>query len=238
MGVTLPTAHVGRLYPKRGASSVQGLKRDVRKALTHDNYTDIDIVNCHPVLLSQLFKKHNIECPYLDEYIENREEHLEAIMPLISDIVDELPDSYEKHRIIKELHGRLTPSLKRDLAKTVFLRVMYGGKPSSIGFETSDNKKLYIDWIPTDFLLQYHKEFQHNSTTLMSLDAYKSFMQNGEAQSNNNPLGTALSLLAQNEERKVIKVLSSSHSNKTATRGGQLSMMASSSRAWRWTIRS
>ena len=85
---TLPTAHVGRLYPKRGASSVQGLKRDVRKALTHDNYTDIDIVNCHPVLLSQLFKRHNLECPYLDEYIENREEHLETIIPLISNTVD------------------------------------------------------------------------------------------------------------------------------------------------------
>ena len=66
----------------------------MRKALTHDNYTDIDIVNCHPVLLSQLFKKHNLECPYLDEYIENREEHLETIIPLISNTVDELPDSY------------------------------------------------------------------------------------------------------------------------------------------------
>ena len=85
---TLPTEHVGRLYPKRGRSSVQGLKRDVRKALTHDNYTDIDIVNCHPVLLSQLFKKHSLECPYLDKYIENREEHLEDTMQLISDTVD------------------------------------------------------------------------------------------------------------------------------------------------------
>jgi hypothetical protein len=145
VGVTLPTAHVGRLYPKRGASSVQGLKRDVRKALTHDNYTDIDIVNCHPVLLSQLFKKHNIECPYLDEYIENREEHLEAIMPLISDIVDELPDSYEKHRIIKELHGRKSSSLRRDEAKTQFLRVMYGGRPDTLCIETRDKQSFFID---------------------------------------------------------------------------------------------
>ena len=199
-----PQERRGRLYPKRGASSVQGLKRDVRKALTHDNYTDIDIVNCHPVLLSQLFKKHNLECPRLDEYIAHREEHLETIIPLISDAVDELSDSYEKHRIIKEHHGRLTSSLKRDLAKTVFLRVMYGGTPSSLGFETSDDKEQYIDWIPTDFLLQFYKEFRHNSTTLLSIDAYKSFMQLGEAKSKNNPLGTALSLLAQDEERKVI----------------------------------
>jgi hypothetical protein len=32
-----PQERRGRLYPKRGASSVQGLKRDVRKALTHDS---------------------------------------------------------------------------------------------------------------------------------------------------------------------------------------------------------
>ena len=68
-----------------------------------------------------------------------------------------------KHRIIKNHHGRLTPSLKRDLAKTVFLRVMYGGTPSSLGFETSEDKEHYIDWIPTDFLLQFHKEFKHLS---------------------------------------------------------------------------
>jgi len=154
-----------------------------------------------------LFKRHNLECPCLDEYIANREEHLENAIRIIDDTVDELFDSYEKHRIIKNHHGRLTPSLKRDLAKTVFLRVMYGGTPSSLGFETSEDKEHYIDWIPSDFLLQFHKEFKHNSTTLLSIDAYKSFMQLGEAKSKNNPLGTALSLLAQDEERKVISAV-------------------------------
>ena len=56
-----PQERRGRLYPKRGASSVQGLKRDVRKALTHDSYTDIDMVNAHPCILSQLFKRHSLE---------------------------------------------------------------------------------------------------------------------------------------------------------------------------------
>ena len=77
----------------------------------------------------------------------------------------------------------------------------------TLGFETSDDKELYIDWIPTDFLLQFHKEFKHNSTTLLSIEAFKSFMQLGEAKSNKNPLGTALAYLAQDEERKVISVV-------------------------------
>ena len=45
----------GHLYPKRerGGStpSLQGL-RDVRKTLAHDQYTDVDMVNAHPVILS------------------------------------------------------------------------------------------------------------------------------------------------------------------------------------------
>jgi hypothetical protein len=49
-----PQERRGRLYPKRGASSVQGLKRDVRKALTHDSYTDIDMINAHPCILLDL----------------------------------------------------------------------------------------------------------------------------------------------------------------------------------------
>ena len=52
-----PQERRGRLYPKRGASSVQGLKRDVRKALTHDRYTDIDMVNAIPNLLVQFLRK-------------------------------------------------------------------------------------------------------------------------------------------------------------------------------------
>ena len=82
-----PQERRGRLYPKRGASSVQGLKRDVRKALTHDSYTDIDMVNAHPCILSQLFKRHSLECPYLDEYIASREEHLESVMRIIDDTI-------------------------------------------------------------------------------------------------------------------------------------------------------
>ena len=49
-----PQERRGRLYPKRGASSVQGLKRDVRKALTHDSYTDMDMINAHPCILLDL----------------------------------------------------------------------------------------------------------------------------------------------------------------------------------------
>jgi hypothetical protein len=89
----------GRLYPQRGAMSLQNLKKDVRKALTHDNYTDIDMVNAHPTILSQLFARLKIPCPMMDKYVKNRDSLLaETGMP-------------------------------RDDAKLAFIRLMYGGKP-------------------------------------------------------------------------------------------------------------
>ena len=196
-----PQERRGRLYPKRGASSVQGLKRDVRKALTHDRYTDIDMVNAHPCILSQLFKKHNLECPLLDEYIANREEHLENVVGIIDDTVTALLEDTSKNRKVKSEHTRKSSSLRRDEAKTQFLRVMYGGRPDTLSIETRDKESLYIDWMPPEFLRLFHKEFRQNSTTLLSLDEFKTYMKD-----NRNPLGTGMSLLAQDIERQIITV--------------------------------
>ena len=92
----------GRLYPKRerGGStpSLQGLKRDVRKALAHDQYTDVDMVNAHPVILSQLFLKLGLACPALERYVAERE------------------------AVLAET------GLGRDEAKQAFLTLMYGGE--------------------------------------------------------------------------------------------------------------
>ena len=43
---------VGRLYPN--VQSLQGLPRDVRKALAHKTHSDVDVKNCHPELLDPL----------------------------------------------------------------------------------------------------------------------------------------------------------------------------------------
>ena len=196
-----PQERRGRLYPKRGASSVQGLKRDVRKALTHDSYTDIDMVNAHPCILSQLFKRHSLECPYLDEYIASREEHLESVMRIIDDTIAALFDDTPKNRVIKREHASESSSLRRDEAKTQFLRVMYGGRPDTLCIETRDKQTFFIDWTPPNFLRLFHKEFQQNSTTLLSLDEFKTYLKD-----NRNPLGTGISLLAQDIERQVISV--------------------------------
>ena len=67
----------GRLYPINGI--LQNMCRELRALLQYNQY-DVDIVNCHPVLLSQICNKHDIECPYLLDYIANRSQHIERVV--------------------------------------------------------------------------------------------------------------------------------------------------------------
>ena len=73
---TANTRALGRLYP--AGASLQYLCKEYRKALVHQEYTDIDIKNAHPSLINQVFKKENIECKMLNEYVENRDKYLEV----------------------------------------------------------------------------------------------------------------------------------------------------------------
>jgi hypothetical protein len=52
--------------------SIQGLPTTFRGFLCDGIMTDIDMVNCHPTILLNLCKKHNIECEYLENYCLNR----------------------------------------------------------------------------------------------------------------------------------------------------------------------
>ena len=69
----------GRLF---GQNSIQGLKKEIRGFLTEKLTTDIDIANCHPVILLELCLKHEFECPNLKQYNTNREDELKNIMSL------------------------------------------------------------------------------------------------------------------------------------------------------------
>jgi len=66
----------GRLYC---GNSIQGLSSKIRGLLLRDTTTDIDMQNAHPKVLTYLCKKHNIECPNLSYYVENRNAILERL---------------------------------------------------------------------------------------------------------------------------------------------------------------
>lgn len=71
---TTPLEVGGRLY---SGNSIQGLQKDFRGFLLRDITTDIDMKNAHPVILKYICKIHNISCPNLSWYVDNRDTVLE-----------------------------------------------------------------------------------------------------------------------------------------------------------------
>ena len=66
---TTPAGLGGRLF---SGGSLQGIWSVYRGLCMRDVGTDIDMSNCHPVLLRYICQKHSIHCPNLDYYIQNR----------------------------------------------------------------------------------------------------------------------------------------------------------------------
>jgi hypothetical protein len=65
--------HEGRLFD---GSSIQGIQKIIRGFLCKGITTDIDQNNSHPTILKYLCDKHNIPCPSLAYYIDNRDKVL------------------------------------------------------------------------------------------------------------------------------------------------------------------
>lgn len=68
----------GRHFSKE--KSLQGMSRKLRHLICHENYTDIDIKNCHPVIFTQLCSEYNFDCSHISYYINNRESCLNELM--------------------------------------------------------------------------------------------------------------------------------------------------------------
>jgi len=70
---------MGRRYAEKSLS-LQNFSKKIRHTLVHDTHIDIDIANCHPVVLSQYCRKNGIRCDVLDEYVRHRDTKLQDIM--------------------------------------------------------------------------------------------------------------------------------------------------------------
>jgi hypothetical protein len=113
---------IGRKYAK-GSLSLQNFKKSIRETLVYDTHTDVDIVNCHVVLLSQYCKKNGLVCDAVNDYVENRNVRLQEII-----------DTYKT---------------TRKVAKDLFLIMMYGGMVNEYccenGFDISVPMPTWVD---------------------------------------------------------------------------------------------
>lgn len=89
-----PTEGHGRRYSRN--VGLQGLSRIIRHTISKEYYKDIDICNCHPVILEHYCKSNNIRCSNLSYYIENRERCLSEMISSLSISRDQAKEYYLK----------------------------------------------------------------------------------------------------------------------------------------------
>jgi phage/plasmid-associated DNA primase len=114
-----------------GGLGLHLIRRQIRHTLSKDNFIDIDIENCHPVILYQICKANNIKHEFLKKYVDNRSHYLNMVM------------EYYK--------------VSRDTAKTLFIRLLYGG---GISKWKEENKKTDIS-VDLEFINDFKAEFKN-----------------------------------------------------------------------------
>ena len=65
----------GRYFAEHGRS-LQSMAREIRNAISHPFYEDLDFENCHPTLLLKRCEREGVACRCLERYVSRRDEVL------------------------------------------------------------------------------------------------------------------------------------------------------------------
>lgn len=126
----------GRCDPA-GSLGLHSIRREIRHTLAEELYIDVDIENAHPQVLLQICRANGIPCENLTDYCNNRQKWLDFVVEKYLDII-------------------VDKKKKRDIAKKLFIRLMYGG-----GFKKwRDDWKLDPAFEPTGELVLFIDEFK------------------------------------------------------------------------------
>ena len=169
---TIP--NYGRVYASGKYISMGSFPREIRATLAADNYVDIDINNCHPVLALQLCDKYNIRCDELREYVNNRDSYLKKCMD--------------------------TFNCCRDAAKVLFLQIMYGGSYSSWAKNNGIAEEC-PDWIKK---FDKNVKSIYDKLLEKYIDDVKYLEDHGKPEKDYNKTGACISWILQNEECKIL----------------------------------
>ena len=88
--------HFGRIYPK-GGLGLQSFPFDMRNPLLEKYYWDVDMENCHYIILAKMADDWGLPTEAIHQYIDNRDEELARVSSI------------------------------RKVAKTAFIKIAYGG---------------------------------------------------------------------------------------------------------------
>ena len=173
--------NVGRVYPEKSLS-LCSIRKEIRHQLCKDIYLDVDMVNAHFVIASQLFK----ECPMVLDYVENRTKYFQMICDVFSmgnvSLIDWKTDS------------------GYDMCKDLLIRELYYGKWESW---IKDNGLPAMD--KPNWLTQLEAEFQ-TIAEIVKRDNPE-LLNKVEENETENPNGTICSWFLQDWERKILEKL-------------------------------
>jgi hypothetical protein len=174
--------NVGRVYPE-GSLSLCSIRKEVRHQLCRDIYVDVDMINAHFVIASQLFR----ECPMVLDYVENRSKYFQMICDVFSmgnmSLIDWKTDS------------------GYDMCKDLLIRELYYGKWNSW---VKDNGLPAMD--KPDWLSKLEKEFE-TIAEIVKRENPELLKKVEEKEDCENPNGTITSWFLQDWERRILEKL-------------------------------
>ena len=173
---SLSNSEVGKLgygrYYSAGAIGLECLEKDIRGFLCGEYYSDIDIVNCHPVLITQLSRsKFNTPMTNLEAYVKNRGYYFDLM--------------------------RERCSLLEDQTKELVIRLLYNGAIQS-KIMTPDNDSIDM---PKEFI-GIKNEIKIFIQQMIMCGEHDKLYQHLKDQRKTNRDGSFVSHIIQTEERK------------------------------------
>lgn len=166
----------GRVFPALSLS-LFSFRKQIRGALAYGLYVDIDIQNAHPSILLQICKDNNIECKYLEKYVNNRDKYIETVMKFYD--------------------------IKRETAKELFIILLYFGsfrKWAEINKIEKEQIKLIANF--KNELRNIGKEITKNNKHLMEIIENKCILIK---KCKKNIIGSTISTLLCEWEYRIIE---------------------------------
>jgi hypothetical protein len=179
---------IGRMYPiisndgvraddekNRCMTFSNNMPKIVRDSLCLENYHDIDFKNSHPNIFYQTLQKNTIQCKDLKYYNENR------------DIV--LHNTCEHYNV------------GRDIAKQLFIEILYGG--SYISWKTEHHIISYDEY---DFIVKFQKSVRAAADKLLQLARFSRYTRYSESLHKTNPFSAISHLLTTIENECLVSL--------------------------------
>jgi hypothetical protein len=180
---------LGRVNPVKSLG-MAAIRRITRNTFMRQTYYDIDMDNCHPVMLRGIIannlpegKKIELEFPYLSEYCDNRKELIEKVMRAYN--------------------------CDRSRAKKAFISLMYNGSVAS--WKKNDGDELQgTDPVVESWLDKFHDEIQKIADLFIAKnpEQYKlhadTYRKDPKNAGKKNERGSFLSTIAQDYEIRII----------------------------------